>query len=207
MSTTSTIEPPTTTGAWFRTLGPAGRRAFRGAFGGYALDAYDFQVLPLGLVAIAAYFHLSSGAAGLLSTVTLVASGLGGALAGILADRIGRVRTLMITIGAYALFTVLCGFAPDYPTLLVLAGAARCRVRRRMGESARSWSASSNPNACLDYRGPGGRFIQSSWAVGWATRRARVDVGVRAGAGGDRVADHVLHRCAAALLVFYLRRR
>jgi hypothetical protein len=40
--------------AWFRSLGPEGRRAFIGAFGGYALDAYDFQVLPLGLVAIAA---------------------------------------------------------------------------------------------------------------------------------------------------------
>jgi len=63
MSTTSTIEPPTTTGAWFRTLDGRPTRLPR-AFGGYALDAYDFQVLPLGLVAIAAYFHLSSGAAG-----------------------------------------------------------------------------------------------------------------------------------------------
>lgn len=38
---------------WFRTLGPKGKRAFIGAFGGYGLDSYDFQVLPLGLAAIA----------------------------------------------------------------------------------------------------------------------------------------------------------
>ena len=44
---------------------------------------------------------------------------VGGALAGVLADRIGRVRALMITVGTYALFTVLCGFAPNYETLLV----------------------------------------------------------------------------------------
>ena len=109
-------------GAWLRTLGPAGRRAFAGAFGGYGLDAYDFQVLPLALAAITAYFHLSSGAAGLLATVTLVVSAVGGVLAGMLADRIGRVRTLMITVGTYAVFTVLCGFAPTYPVLLVLRG-------------------------------------------------------------------------------------
>ena len=113
MSTASITEPSQDNGNWLTTLGPRGRRAFTGAFGGYALDAYDFQVLPLGLVAIAAYFHLSSGAAGLLTTVTLVVSGVGGALAGILADRIGRVRTLMITVGTYAVFTVLCGFAPN----------------------------------------------------------------------------------------------
>ena len=61
---------------------------------------------------------ISSGQAGLLTTVTLVVSALGGALAGIMADRIGRVRTLMITVGTYALFTLLCGFAPNFPALI-----------------------------------------------------------------------------------------
>ena len=51
--------------AWFRTLGGRGRRAFFGAFGGYGLDSYDFQVLPLGLGAIIAYFGISKGEAGL----------------------------------------------------------------------------------------------------------------------------------------------
>jgi MFS family permease len=105
--------------AWFHALGRNGKRAFVGAFGGYGLDAYDFQVLPLGLVAITAYFGLTTGEAGLLTTVTLVVSALGGAIAGLLADRIGRVRTLMITVVTYAVFTVLCGFATSYETLLV----------------------------------------------------------------------------------------
>ena len=106
--------------AWFRALGTSGRHAFVGAFGGYALDSYDYQVLPLGLVAIAASLRISTGEAGLLTTVTLVLSAVGGVVAGILIDRIGRVRTLLFTISTYAVFTVRCGFAPNFESLLVL---------------------------------------------------------------------------------------
>ena len=40
-STTPTGTEPQRAGAWWRALGPNGRRAFGGAFGGYALDAYE----------------------------------------------------------------------------------------------------------------------------------------------------------------------
>jgi MFS family permease len=104
---------------WLRALGPRGRRAFAGAFGGYALDSYDYFTLPLSMVALAAYFGLDSGQTGLFTTVTLVVSAVGGALAGVVADRFGRVRALMITVVTYAIFTVACGFAPNFETLLV----------------------------------------------------------------------------------------
>ena len=68
MSTTPTETPSTGAFAWFRTLGAQGRRAFVGAFGGYALDSYDYQVLPLSLAAISAAFALTTGQAGLLAT-------------------------------------------------------------------------------------------------------------------------------------------
>lgn len=149
--------------AWLRTLGPRGRRAFVGAFGGYGLDSYDFQVLPLGLAAITAYFGISSGQAGLLTTVTLVVSAIGGAVAGILADRIGRVRTLLITVVTYAVFTVLCGFAPNFETLLVF------RALQGLGFGG-EWAAGAILVAeyCSPkYRGRTVAFVQSAWAVGW----------------------------------------
>ena len=68
MSTRPTEIPSTGAFAWFRTLGARGRRAFVGAFGGYALDSYDYQVLPLSLAAISAAFALTTGQAGLLAT-------------------------------------------------------------------------------------------------------------------------------------------
>ncbi|HVV18183.1 MAG TPA: MFS transporter [Pseudonocardiaceae bacterium] len=164
MSTTSINQPTRSTDNWLTSLGPKGRRAFAGAFGGYALDAYDFQVLPLALVAIAAYFHLSSGQAGLLTTVTLVVSGIGGALAGVLADRIGRVRTLMLTVGTSAVFTVLCGLAPNYPVLLVLRGLQGLGFGGEWAIGAVLVAEYALPK----FRGRTVGFIQSSWAVGWA---------------------------------------
>ncbi|MEV3992491.1 MFS transporter [Streptomyces sp. NPDC049837] len=150
--------------AWLRALGPRGRRAFGGAFGGYALDSYDFFTLPLSMVAISAYFSLNSGQTGLLTTVTLVVSALGGILAGILADRIGRVKALMITVITYALFTVLCGFAPNYETLLVF------RALQGVGFGG-EWAVGAilvAEYASAKHRGRTLGGIQSAWAAGWA---------------------------------------
>ena len=149
---------------WLRALGPRGRRAFGGAFGGYALDSYDFFTLPLSMVAIAASFGLDKGQTGLLTTVTLVVSAVGGALAGVLADRVGRVDALMITVITYALFTVLCGFAPNYETLLVF------RALQGLGFGG-EWAVGAilvAEYASARHRGRTLGAVQSAWAAGWA---------------------------------------
>ncbi|GLF96464.1 MFS transporter [Streptomyces yaizuensis] len=149
--------------AWLRALGPRGRRAFGGAFGGYALDSYDYFTLPLSMVAISAYFSLDNGQTGLLTTVTLVVSAIGGALAGILADRIGRVKALMITVITYAVFTVACGFAPNYETLLVF------RALQGLGFGG-EWAVGAilvAEYAQAKHRGRTLGAVQSAWAAGW----------------------------------------
>lgn len=150
--------------AWLRALGPRGRRAFGGAFGGYALDSYDYFTLPLSMVAISAYFSLDNGQTGLLTTVTLVVSAVGGALAGILADRVGRVKALMMTVITYAVFTVLCGFAPNYETLLVF------RALQGLGFGG-EWAVGAilvAEYATARHRGRTLGAVQSAWAAGWA---------------------------------------
>ncbi|WP_217185494.1 MFS transporter [Streptomyces sp. AC495_CC817] len=148
---------------WLRALGPRGRRAFGGAFGGYALDSYDYFTLPLSMVALTAYFGLDNGQTGLFTTVTLVVSAIGGAAAGVLADRIGRVKALMITVITYAVFTVACGFAPNYETLLVF------RALQGLGFGG-EWAVGAilvAEYASAKHRGRTLGAIQSSWAVGW----------------------------------------
>ncbi len=88
-------------------------------FGGYALDSYDDSTLPLSMVAWRRTSAWTAARPGLFTTVTLLVSAVGGAIAGVVADRIGRVKALMITVITYAVFTVACGFAPTYETLLV----------------------------------------------------------------------------------------
>ena len=67
--------------SWFADLGPRGRKAFRVAFAGYGLDAFELVILTLTLSAIGTTFGVSKGATGTLATATLTASGLGGAVA------------------------------------------------------------------------------------------------------------------------------
>ncbi|WP_406461984.1 MFS transporter [Streptomyces sp. NBC_01622] len=189
--------------AWLRALGPNGRRAFAGAFGGYALDSYDYFTLPLSMVALAAYFGLDSGQTGLFTTVTLVVSAVGGALAGVFADRVGRVKALMITVITYAVFTVACGFAPNYETLLVF------RALQGLGFGG-EWAVGAilvAEYASAKHRGRTLGAVQSSWAVGWALA-AVVYTLVFSFLGND-MAWRVMFWTGAlpALLVLWMRRR
>src|SRR4051812_6296424 len=149
--------------AWWREMPAPGRRGVVGAFLGFGLDSYDFWVLPLGLAAIGTTFGLTGGEKGWLTTATLLSSAIGGVAAGVLADKIGRTRTLMITIIAYAVFTALCGLAPNYETLLVF------RVLQGLGFGG-EWATGAilvAEYATARHRGRAVAVIQSAWAVGW----------------------------------------
>ncbi|WP_460063347.1 MFS transporter [Streptomyces sp. YKOK-I1] len=189
--------------AWLQALGPRGRRAFAGAFGGYALDSYDYFTLPLSMVALTAYFGLDNGQTGLFTTVTLVVSAVGGAAAGIVADRIGRVRALMITVITYAVFTVACGFAPNYETLLVF------RALQGLGFGG-EWAVGAilvAEYASARHRGRTLGAVQSSWAVGWGL--AAIVYTLVFSFFDDDVAWRVMFWTGAlpALLVVWMRRR
>src|SRR3954447_5526750 len=150
--------------SWYAALGVKGRRAFRAAFAGYMLDAFDLIVLTLSLTAIGATFDVGTGATGALSTVTLSASAVGGIIGGLLADRIGRARTLMVSVSVYSLFTFLSGLASSYGMLMAF------RVFQGLGFGA-EWGVGAVLVAELVRPASRGRalgIIQSAWAVGWA---------------------------------------
>jgi MFS family permease len=56
---------------------------------------------------------------GVLTSLLLLGWAAGGVLFGIVADRIGRARTLMLTMGLYALGTAACAAAPNMETLIL----------------------------------------------------------------------------------------
>ncbi len=162
-----TVEPVGRTadsGGWWKDLGPRGQKAFKAAFAGYSLDAFDLIILTLTLAAIGSTFDVGKGATGALATVTLSASAVGGILGGVLSDRIGRARTLMLTVGVYSLFTFLSGLATSYEMLLVF------RVFQGIGFGG-EWAVGAILVAELikpEARGKALGVIQSAWAVGWA---------------------------------------
>jgi MFS family permease len=149
---------------WYGELAPAERRTFWACFGGWALDGFDVQIFSFAIPAIVATFSITNADAGLIGTVTLLSSALGGWLAGMLADRLGRVRTLQITILWFAVFTFLCGFAQTYIQLLSL------RALMGLGFGG-EWAAGAVLMGEIirpQHRGKAVGTVQSGWPVGWA---------------------------------------
>src|SRR5256885_10623872 len=84
------------------------RSAWRALFAaqlGWMLDAMDFLLFTFAIVPIQREFALSSATMGGLTSVALVASAIGGISFGRLADGIGRVRAMTISILLYSFAT------------------------------------------------------------------------------------------------------
>ena len=148
---------------WLRDLTAKERKTMIGCLLGWSLDALDVQLFSLVIPTLLTVWSIGRAEAGILGTVTLLVSALGGWLAGALSDRYGRVKVLQITILWYALFTFACGFAQSYSQLFVL------RALQGVGFGA-EWSAGAvlMGEAIRDrYRGRAVGLVQSGWALGW----------------------------------------
>jgi MFS family permease len=107
---------------------------------------------------------MDAATAGSLQSLTLVASAVGGLLFGVLADKWGRTRALMLSVLLYSVFTAACGFAE---TVLQLA-VFRIFLGLGMGGEWASGAALVSETWPAEHRGKALGFMQSSWAVGYA---------------------------------------
>ena len=102
--------------AVLRVATPDQRRTLMAAALGWALDAFDVMLYAMVIAHIMRDLHMSKQSAGLLNTLTLLASGIGGVLFGFIADRIGRTRALMLSILTYS----VCSFASGLATSVLV---------------------------------------------------------------------------------------
>lgn len=87
---------------------------------GFLLENMDVMFLSFSLSEIIAQMHISSAAGGWIGTFTNLGMFFGGALFGLLGDRIGRVKTFSYTIFLFAIATGLTYFAHNITTLYAL---------------------------------------------------------------------------------------
>lgn len=163
MKATSVVDAPVPDQSWLGSLDRNERRTLAASFGGYAVDAFDYYTLPLVTPILLSLWGISKTEVGFIGTATLISSAIGGWLAGILADRYGRVRILQLTILIFAIFTFACGLAQT-PGQLMLA-----RSLQGLGFGG-EWAVGSVLIAEMirpAYRGKAVGLVQSSWAVGW----------------------------------------
>lgn len=141
------------------------RKAWRALFAaqlGWMLDAMDVMLFTFALVPIQNEFGLTSKQMGIPLAATLVAAALGGIAFGWIADRIGRVRAMTISILFYSLATA--GLATSTSLWQIIAW--RVLVGLGMGGE---WSCGSVLVAetwPTQHRAKAMGIMQSGWAIG-----------------------------------------
>jgi MFS family permease len=161
----ATVAPieDTSLSAFYKDMTPPERRTFWACAAGWALDGMDFMIYPLVVGTIIKLWNVDPGSAGFAVTVTLLASAVGGWCAGYLADRIGRVRTLQLTILWFSVFSLLCALAQNFTQLLI----ARAILGFGFGGEWAAGAVLMGETIRAQYRGRAVGSVQSGWAVGW----------------------------------------
>lgn len=151
--------------AWWLEADTRARRAFIASASGWMLDSFDVMLYALVTAALIRdpQLQLTARAAGLLGSFTLVAAAAGGVLFGVLADRIGRKRALMLAVLIYSIFTAACGFAQSVLQLAVF----RIALGFGMGGEWATGVALVSETFPARHRGKALAFVQSAWAIGY----------------------------------------
>jgi MFS family permease len=163
MSTRVELVSDATQFRWRNTTVPQ-RRTLIAAGLGWMLDAFDVMLYSIVLATLMREFGMTKATAGLLNSLTLVASAIGSFGFGLLADRVGRRRMLSASIWTYSLFTFACGFSTSVTMLAVF----RFLLGLGMGgewNSGATLVAETWPGI---WRGRAMAIVQSSWAIGYA---------------------------------------
>jgi MFS family permease len=140
---------------------PAWRALFAAQLG-WMLDAMDFQLFTFSIVPIQKEFALAGSTMGGLTSVALIAGAVGGIVFGKLADTIGRVRAMSLSIVLFSFATA--GLATSVALWQLIAW--RILVGLGMGGE---WSCGSVLVAetwPAEHRAKAMGIMQSGWAIG-----------------------------------------
>jgi MFS transporter, SHS family, lactate transporter len=137
--------------------------AVSAGFLGWTLDAFDFFVLVFLVDTLAAQFHVTKADLVLTLTATLAMRPVGAVVFGLLADRYGRRLPLMANVIFFSVVELLCGFAPNYATFLVLRTIYGIGMGGEWGVGA-SLAMEAAPSK---WRGVLSGILQSGYSIGY----------------------------------------
>ncbi|MDU2063249.1 MAG: MFS transporter [Sporomusaceae bacterium] len=158
-----TVEIIETRKPWWQEITISQWKALAAAFFGYTLDSFDVMVYAFALTTIVQEMQLTTISAGFLASLTLFASSFGGVLFGIVSDRFGRKKGIMLTISIFAVFSFLSGISQN---VIQLALARTCLGIGMGGQwtagvllLAETWPPRHRAKAM--------GLMQSGWALGY----------------------------------------
>jgi len=148
---------------WYRTITAEQWRVLWAAKFGWMLDAMDFMLYAMAIGQLRNYFQFNDAMAGMLGTITLVMSGVGGLLFGYIADRFGRARALMGTIAVFSVASL--GAATSQTVLQLLLWRAILGIG--MGGEWASGAVLVSETWPAAHRNKAISIMQSGWALGY----------------------------------------
>src|SRR5499427_6372301 len=191
---------------WYRSLNRTQWRALIASNLGWTFDGFEVFSLILTVgVALRQLLDPSQhqfipAYAGAIIAITVFGWGLGGLLGGVLADYLGRRRSMTLTILAYSLLTGLSALSWDWQSF----AAFRFLVGLAIGSE---WATGASITAELwpaSARGKGGAFLQAGYPIGSILAAV---VWLASGTVGPNAWRYMyLIGVLPALIVFWIRR-
>jgi MFS family permease len=130
---------------------------------GWAIDAFDVLLYVFALVTIMKEWNLTTTEAGFLASVTLFASAIGGIAFGVIADRIGRRKSLMLTVLVFCVMSGVSGLTQNLWQLAV----ARTLLGLGMGGEWATGALLVSETWPAEHRGKAIGIMQGGWAIGY----------------------------------------
>jgi MFS family permease len=191
---------------WYRSLNRSQWKALIAANLGWTFDGFEVFALIL-TVGVALHQLLDPSEypripayAGAVIAITVFGWAIGGLLGGVLADYLGRKRSMTLTILAYSLLTGVSAFSWDWLSFAVF----RFLVGLAIGSE---WATGASIMAELwpaKARGKGGAFLQSGYPIGSILASG---VWLAIGTSGPDAWRYMyLIGVLPALIVFWIRR-
>ncbi|GGF82586.1 sugar transporter [Azorhizobium oxalatiphilum] len=149
---------------WYQGASRVQWQVFWSAYLGWALDIMDLLLFAMLLGHISTELGMDRSTAGMIASASLIATAFGGLIFGFLADRIGRTRSMVLSILCYSIGTMLCGFSQTMTQLLLF----RIIVGLGVGGEWSAGAALITETWPAQHRGKVMAWVQSAFASGYA---------------------------------------
>jgi MFS transporter, putative metabolite:H+ symporter len=126
-------------------------------------DSIDLGAITYLLGPIRSEFHLTTATAGLLSSISFLGMCIGASLAGMAADRFGRMSVFQVSMLLWGAGSVLCGLSQNMQMLMI----ARAVVGLGMGMEFPVAQAIASELAPARHRGRTLAILEGFWPLGF----------------------------------------
>lgn len=147
---------------WYREITMRQWKVLLAGFLGWGMDAFDFLLYNFTILAIIKEWGLSTSETGMVASVTVVASAFGGCVFGVIADRMGRMKALTLTILLYSVASGFCGLSQNIWQLMFF----RILVGIGMGGEWSAGAALISETWPAEHKGKAMAIMQSAYALG-----------------------------------------